>query len=101
MDFELVWAEPAVADLQSITEYIAQHNPEAAERTANAILQAAELLKTVPLMGAFYPRGSQGRTRYVVSGKYRIFYRVDEEARRVEILTVRHGARQDPVLPDE
>ena len=99
MDFEVVWTEPAVAHLQSITTYIAEYNPSAAERTANAILERVERLRNVPLIGAPYPRGSHGRVREVVSGKYRIFYRVFEDKKRVEILAVWHSSRQEPDLP--
>ncbi|MBY0527708.1 MAG: type II toxin-antitoxin system RelE/ParE family toxin [Gemmataceae bacterium] len=101
MDYEVVWTDAAVADLQRETEYIAQDNPTAADRMARAIGERVDLLKTLPLMGATYPKGSKSRTRTIVSGKYRIFYCVIEAARRVEILTVWHGRRQEPDLPSE
>jgi plasmid stabilization system protein ParE len=50
-------------------------------------------------MGSVYPRDPEGKIRVVVSGKHRIFYRVIEEAKRVEILAVWHGRRQEPDLP--
>jgi plasmid stabilization system protein ParE len=61
MDFEVVWTEPAVADLEAITTYIAEHNPAAAEKTAAAILDRVEGLRTVPLIGVTYPRDRRGR----------------------------------------
>jgi plasmid stabilization system protein ParE len=36
--------------------------------------------------------------REIVFRSYRIFYDVSEEPRRVEILHVRHGARDEPNL---
>ncbi|SRR5712692_261839 len=99
MDFEVIWTEPAAADLQAITTYIAQHNASAAERIATEILERVELLKAVPFMGRAYPGGSQGRNREIICGKYRIFYRVLEELKRVEILTVWHTSRDEPELP--
>jgi addiction module RelE/StbE family toxin len=101
MDYEVVWTDPATDDLEEITRYIAQNNPAAAERIANAIVEQAGLLATVPLMGSIFPPGGTGRYRFIVSGKYRIFYRVIEDAKRVEILVVRHHRRQDPDLPEE
>jgi toxin ParE1/3/4 len=100
MDFELSWTEPAADELEAIGDYIGQHSPAAAERTITAILNRVELLKTVPLMGRVYSKDPSGRTREVICGNYRIFYRVLEDAGRVEILTVWHSARDEPQLPD-
>jgi toxin ParE1/3/4 len=100
MDYEIVWTEPASAELKAITTYLAEHSSAAAERTASAIIQRVEQLKTVPLMGTLYPPASTSRIRKIVSGKYRIFYRVAEQAKQVVILTVWHGSRRDPDLPD-
>lgn len=99
MDCEIVWTELAAADFEAIVTYVAEQNPAAAEKLGQAILAKTELLKTTPLIGAPYPRGSTGQNREIVSGKYRIFYRVHESARRVEILTIWHSARQEPDLP--
>jgi plasmid stabilization system protein ParE len=76
VDFEVAWTEAATADLQAITKYIAEHNSDAAERIALAIHQRVSLLRSVPLMGKVYSRGGRPDVRVVVSGKYRIFYRV-------------------------
>jgi toxin ParE1/3/4 len=100
MDWAIVWTEPATADLEAITTYIARRDPSAAERIANAIVGRVESLRAMPSMGSVYPPGSQGRNREILSGKYRIFYRVNEEAKQVEVLTVWHGARREPPLPD-
>jgi plasmid stabilization system protein ParE len=84
---------------QEIHAYLAQFNPAAAERISSAIINRMELLKSVPKMGALYPKGSLGPYRTVVVEKYRVFYRVIEEKHRVEVLLVWHGSRQEPDLP--
>ena len=99
MEYEIVWTERALTSLEEVHSYLAQFNLEAAARITQEILDRVQLLATVPLMGAMYPRGSQGPFRVVVSGKYRIFYRVITESRRVDILLVWHGSRQEPDLP--
>jgi plasmid stabilization system protein ParE len=99
VDFEVVWSESASTDLQAIIEGIAENNPAAAERLAATIMERVDLLRTVPFMGAPYPKGSQGRHRTLVCGNYRVFYRVVEKAERVEIVSIWHGARQEPELP--
>jgi plasmid stabilization system protein ParE len=100
MDYEIVWTEPATADLEGIVTYLAEHSPKAAERVANAILGRVEQLKVVPLVGAAYPPGSTGKVRKIVSGKYRIFYRVHEDRQLAEVLAVWHSSRSDPELPE-
>jgi addiction module RelE/StbE family toxin len=100
MEYKIDWTEPALAELRAIHEYIADRNEKAAERIIGDIVQQVELLRTVPLIGAQYPRKSPAGYREIVSGRYRIFYRVHTSARRVEVLTVWHSARQDRKLPE-
>jgi plasmid stabilization system protein ParE len=65
-------------------------------RVVAAITDRVQQLSVVPLSGIAYPGGSDGRVREVVSGKYRIFYRIDAARKTVAILEVRHGARLNP-----
>lgn len=97
MDYEIVWTDRASTDLQAILEYIAEHNVEAARQLADSLVERIDLLRTVPLMGAAYPRsGSTAECRTITFKKYRVFYRILDRVHRVEILTVWHGARADP-----
>jgi toxin ParE1/3/4 len=93
MDFQVVWTDPALADLEEIVVYISQHDPAAAGRVGNDIVDHAETLRTFPFIGPTYPRGSRGGNREIVCGNYRIFYRVSEQQKLVEILTIWRGAR--------
>lgn len=101
MGYQIVWTDTATDELEEITRYIAGSNPDAAERVATAIVNRVELLATVPYTGSAFPRGGAGKQRVIVSGKYRVFYRVQDESQRVEILLVRHSRRQEPDLPEE
>ena len=90
----VVWTQPAVSHLEDIADYIAQENPNAAERLVRRIHTTAdELLSKSPLIGR---RGRDPETReLVISGtRYIVGYRIAGEA--VEILAVIHGARQWP-----
>ena len=100
MDYEVVWSEPASADLEAILRYIAQDNPSASAAMRLEFLERADQLRQLPLIGAIYERDRAGRTREILCRSYRIFYRVDATRKRVEILTVWHGARKEPRLPD-
>ena len=96
MEFKVVWSEAAIADLHEICSYIARDNPEAALRMGQGILAHVQILARFPLIGPTYPRGAQGPLRQIVFRSYRIFYDVFEESHRVDILHVRHGAREEP-----
>jgi toxin ParE1/3/4 len=98
MDYKIIWSDEAIADLHDICSYIARDNPEAAERIGNGILDHVFILASFPYIGPPYPRGADGPLREIVFRSYRIFYDVSEESLRVEILHVRHGARDEPNL---
>jgi toxin ParE1/3/4 len=99
-EYEIVWTLPAERDLEAIARYIAQRNPTAAARLVKAIVAEVSRLRAFPYLGSAYPPGSTSRNRELIYRKYRIFYRVVEAARRVEVLTVWHSARREPRLPD-
>jgi toxin ParE1/3/4 len=96
MDFKVIWSDEAIADLRDICFYIAQDNPDAALRMGNAILEHVGILTRFPFIGPAYPRGTRGPLREIVFRSYRIFYDVSEELRRVDVLHVWHGAREEP-----
>ena len=98
MDFKVIWADAAIADLHEVCSFIARDNPEAALRVGQGILDHVRILAQFPFIGPAYPRGARGSLRQIVFRSYRIFYDVAEESGRVEILHVRHGAREEPTL---
>lgn len=98
MDFDVIWTEPAAEQLEQVIRYIAADRPAAAEQVRADILTHVEALSKLPLIGSVYEKDRSGRAREILCGKYRIFYRVDEPARRVEVLAVWHGARREPRL---
>jgi plasmid stabilization system protein ParE len=99
VDFQVVWTEPDLADLEAVVPHVAQDDPAAAEELRLGLLGSVQVLQQFPFIGPAYERDRAGRAREILHRRYRIFYRVREPERRVEILTVWHGARQDPRLP--
>jgi plasmid stabilization system protein ParE len=100
MDYEIVWTTAAVAELESITTYLARRSPSGAERAANAIAARVEALRSLPFLGEVYSRGQRGEIREVCSGQYRIFYRVLEASKQIEVLIIWRASRREPDLPD-
>jgi toxin ParE1/3/4 len=88
----LRWTEEATTDLEQISHYIAEDNPEAALKTMRVIFSRIEELTTFPR------RGRKGRVdgtlELVLSPlPYIAVYRVKSERDAVEILHVYHGAQ--------
>ena len=94
LPIEIVWSPRAQARLREIRAYIAQDNPEAAERVAARLVAVVETLKIYPYLGR--PGTEPGIRELVVGGTpYIVLYRV--RGKRVTILTIWHGAqRKEP-----
>jgi len=99
MDWEIVWTEPAIVDLEGAIRRVATHNAPAAESLRADLLESVGVLVRFPLIGPIYERDRTGRAREILCRQYRIFYRVIEEKRVVEILAVWHSSRREPKLP--
>jgi toxin ParE1/3/4 len=85
----------ASADLDEIWIYIAQDNPDAADKYIRAIVSRFPKLARMPLMGRERPELSPG-LRSLVVGHHVIFYRLLED--RLEIVRVLDGVRDLPPL---
>lgn len=84
---QVIWTEPALADLDAIADYIALDNPAAAKAHVQKVFRRVELLAVHPGSGS-KPRELKGwRYRQIIEPACRIFYRQD--AARVYIVYVR------------
>ena len=92
--FQVIISPRARHDLLKIIDYIRQDHPEAAERFANDLLDHTELLADFPHIGETVNR-RQG-VRKLLHTPIRIYYRVDERRKLVEILHFWHSARREP-----
>ncbi|MGR2737751.1 type II toxin-antitoxin system RelE/ParE family toxin [Billgrantia sp. Q4P2] len=89
---EVIWAEPALTDLDAIAEYIALDNPAAASHLVEAVFDATERLHAFPQSGRIPPELPESVYREVVVPPCRVFYRASEED--VLILHVMREERQ-------
>ena len=96
MDFRVEIKEPAIADLAAIVSYVAQDNPDAAASLGNNLLDAALSLAQMPHKGSLYQK--LPGIRKLTLRPFKIFYRVNEARRSVEILRFWHSARSEPRL---
>lgn len=92
----VIWTIPAKQDLRDIYEYVARVSETIAHRLVLKIIDKAALLDTgFDEIGPAEPllRQTRKNYRYLVSGNYKIIYRVDEDA--IYIMTV-FDTRQNP-----
>ena len=91
--YNIVYSELARADLDEVYTYL---NEKASSETAytyvNELLDTIEKLAGFPDMGV-QPRYPEIPGKVLIHGKYLIFYRMDEENRRIEVSRILHGAR--------
>ena len=88
---EVIWAEPALNDLDAIADYIALDNPEAARRLVQKIFQHVDHLENHPRLGSKPEELKGWRYRQIFEPPRRIFYR--EDSGRVLILHVMRSER--------
>jgi len=88
---EVVWTEPALGDLDSVADYIALDDPQAAQQLVQRIFHHVVQLAKHPQSGS-QPQELKGwRYRQIVESPCRIFYR--HEGGRVCILHVMRAER--------
>ena len=74
---EIVWSEPALADLDAIADYIALENPVAAAELIKRIFGHIEQLADHPESGSRPQELGKSRYRQIVEPPCRVFYRYD------------------------
>lgn len=92
----VVWTNRALSDLESIGDYIARDNPNAAAHWVRRLLAAAENASAAPLAGRRVPELAREEVREVFLRSYRIVYRIATD--HIEVITVFEGHR---LFPDD
>jgi plasmid stabilization system protein ParE len=98
MDFKVIFKDTFLADLERIVRLIAIHNPAAARKLGNMIIQTADGLCFFPER---HPKVRQrpGVRRFIVRKYFKVFYRVRPESQTVEVLRCWDGRREsDPIV---
>ena len=94
MDFKVLIADSAVEDLREIVEFVAEDDPQAAERLANKLIDCALDLHALPYRCPVFDE--RRVIRKMTVPPYLIFYTCDESRRIVNIIHFWHGARRWP-----
>lgn len=91
MAYRVVWSPRAVADLESIAQYIAADSSTYAAAVVKRILNTARRLSRFPYTGRMVPELADENIREWFAYSYRIIYRIENPI--VTIATVVHGKR--------
>lgn len=89
---KLVWTELSTEDLKEIFDYIAKDSVRYASITVNKIYNRAQDIIDNPYVGRVVPEINITVIREVISGNYRIVYKIINEF-QVDILRIYHSAR--------
>jgi plasmid stabilization system protein ParE len=83
---EIIWTEPALADLDAIADFIALDKPAAAAALVQRVFAHVAHLEVHPEIGSQPLELQHSRYRQIIEPPCRVFYRYDGE--RVYILYV-------------
>jgi len=86
----VIWAPQALADIESIGDFIAREAPRFAQMLTDGVFEATERLEPFPLSGRVVPEIGDESIREVLYRGYRILYIVGGE--EVKVLTVFHSS---------
>lgn len=89
---EIVLAESAWNDLDSITDYIALDSIRYAKEFADRVFERIEQLYEYPESGRMVPEFQNELLRELILGKYRIVYRIYDPT-QIVVLRIIHGAK--------
>ncbi len=88
---KIIWSPEALADLTGIRDYIARDSENYAGAVVEQILAVIDQLGDFPGLGQRVPELEDVSIRQVIASRYRIVYRVREQA--VDIAAIVDGAR--------
>jgi addiction module RelE/StbE family toxin len=89
---KIIWTKLALADLDSIYDFIAKESPFYAQKTIEQFLSRVEMLSEFPEIGRQVPEYMKKEIREIIEGNYRLFYKVGKKG--VYIIRVHHSARR-------
>ena len=89
---KIIWAEPALQDLNEVAEYIALDKADAAKKLVQKVFKTVERLKRFPESGRRPPEFKRTQYREILVGPCRIFYRL--QGTNILIMYVMRGERQ-------
>ena len=89
----VIWTHAATEDVAEIHEFISRDSRKYASQTIDRIHASANSLRRFPERGELLNELRHSNYRQIVSGAYRVIYRIGEDSRQVFVVAVIHSAR--------
>ncbi|HEV2694526.1 MAG TPA: type II toxin-antitoxin system RelE/ParE family toxin [Verrucomicrobiae bacterium] len=96
MDYRIIWSPEALSLLEHLVHSISYDNPAAAVKVGESIIEKVLLLSNFPRMGKIFREARRETLREIPAPPYRIFYEINDVKKQIEIISIWHGARQEP-----
>jgi toxin ParE1/3/4 len=101
MVYKIDLSGAAQRDLEEIVEFISRDKPEIGERVGREIVKHLRMLEKFPRLGRVVPEFGEENLREIIHTPYRLIYEIDDEAHRIVVVRVWHGARSEPEISTE
>jgi toxin ParE1/3/4 len=98
MDYQIIWSPRSLENLEELISLIAVQNAAAASQFGKKILHRVSQLQSFPRLGARFAKLNRGDIRELAMPPWRVFYHLKDEQRVVTIITIWHGAQEEPDL---
>lgn len=89
---EVIWTDQAIEDINNIAEFIAKDSFKYAQIQVGKFFDLALLLENNPKIGRRVPETNDDSIREIISGSYRIIYKVRTK-KEILVITVHHSSR--------
>ena len=89
---KVIWTDQSIEDINNIAEFIAKDSFKYAQIQVNTFFDLALLLEKSPRMGRRVPETNDDSIRELITGSYRIIYKIRTE-KEILIITVHHSSR--------
>jgi plasmid stabilization system protein ParE len=98
---EVIWSEPAIAQLDAIASYIALDKPNAAQGVVRRIFDSTDRLEQFKKLGRSVPEFRHPNYRQVWIRPCWIYYRIDnEDVRFLHVRRAEQPFRMEDVLEE-
>ena len=98
--YKIKWTRSSANELDDILAYLADKSIQGLETFRAALRDTLDRLSVLPFSGAVFEKSPADEVRELLVGSYRVFYRVLERPKRIQLMHLRHVARQDPQLSE-
>lgn len=94
--YKILYSEPALKDIENVTEYLVQYSSKTAEKFIDHFDKKINFLKSFPEIGPLSQIPTLHEKGYrilILKYKYLLFYTVNEKDRSIMIERILYGAR--------